>query len=112
MLNKGFFFSCIVLLASFIVLIANHENTQKIVFVNMKTAIDTPILILAKENISKSDKEKILDAYTKALPHVISQYGISNNVDIVSSAVLYGGHSVDITNEIILKTINKVMHNA
>lgn len=88
-------------------------NQPRFVVIDMTRAIQEPANRLSHSKLSKSRQEKIMQRYAVLLPKVIKDYGQSNNKTVFSATVLSGQNKgLDITNEIINKTLMRLKHEA
>ena len=108
--SRGVWVSCIsmgVLLVAFILLLG---VTRKFAVVDMTRAIQEPAARIAHSKLSKASQGSLMARYTRLLPEVIEAYGASHRITVISAHVLSNHNTLDITPEIIEKTIQRLKH--
>ena len=88
-----------------------RKSSSSIAVIDMKKAINNPVIMITKAKLSEESKSKLIESYSHLLPRVIRSYGIKNHPTVVSMPVLYSGNESDITKVIINKTLSEVKKN-
>lgn len=99
-----------VLLAASLMTWLIGRNPASLVVVDMTRAIQKPSVMLAHSKLSSNAQLKIMAGYSALLPKVISEYGQSHRVTIVSATVLASQNKVDVTDEVVALTIERMKH--
>ena len=100
-----------ILLIGFISFMCLHPSSKGIVFLNMRSALSSPIKNIA----SKMDKKKsdlFMARYNQFLPKTIAHYGKTHHLNIVTATTIYDASGVDITQTIIQENLKRMTSNA
>lgn len=81
-----------------------------LVVVDMTRAIQAPSLMLAQSKHSQEAQLHIMSRFSSLLPEIIAAYGQEHRVTIVSATVLASHNTLDITNEVVSRTIARMKH--
>ncbi|MCW8472311.1 type-F conjugative transfer system protein TrbI [Fluoribacter gormanii] len=94
-----------VLILSGMVLWGLHKPTL-IAVVDMQRLLNQPAVLLSQSNLSEQEQKKILKQYSSLLPQVLSQYGASHHVTLITATVISSGR-FDVTDEVIAATLDQ-----
>lgn len=75
--------------------------------VDMQRLLNQPAVMLSKSNLTESEQKDILKQYSSLLPLVLSEYGASHKVTLITATVLSSG-SFDVTDDVIATTLEKL----
>lgn len=82
-----------------------HKPTL-IAVVDMQRLLNQPAVLLSQSNLSEQEQKKILKQYSSLLPQVLSQYGASHHVTLITATVISSGR-FDVTDEVIAATLDQ-----
>lgn len=94
-----------VLILSGMLLWGLHKPTL-IAVVDMQRLLNQPAVLLSQSNLSEQEQKKILKQYSSLLPQVLSQYGASHHVTLITATVISSGR-FDVTDEVIAATLDQ-----
>lgn len=83
-----------------------HKPTL-IAVVDMQRLLNQPAVLLSQSNLSEQEQKKILKQYSSLLPQVLSQYGASHHVTLITATVISSGR-FDVTDEVIAATLDQL----
>ncbi len=83
-----------------------HKPTL-IAVVDMQRLLNQPAVLLSQSNLSEQEQKKILKQYSSLLPQVLSQYGASHHVTLITATVILSGR-FDVTDEVIAATLDQL----
>ncbi len=83
-----------------------HKPTP-IAVVDMQRLLNQPAVLLSQSNLSEQEQKKVLKQYSSLLPQVLSQYGASNHVTLITATVISSGR-FDVTDEVIAATLEQL----
>ncbi|WP_058533788.1 type-F conjugative transfer system protein TrbI [Legionella saoudiensis] len=96
----------VVLILSGMVLWGLHKPTP-IAVVDMQRLLNQPAVLLSQSNLSEQEQKKVLKQYSSLLPQVLSQYGASHHVTLITATVISSGR-FDVTDEVIAATLEQL----
>lgn len=73
----------------------------------MQRLLNQPATLLSKSNLSEKEQKNVLRRYSALLPKVLSEYGESHKVTLITATVISSG-TLDVTDEIIDITLEKL----
>ena len=98
--------ACILLLT--ITVYALFSPNTSWVVIDMKRAIERPATMLAHSQFSKEKQTALMERYGLILPKVIQNYGNRHHVLMLSASVLVSDKKIDITDQIISLTLERL----
>lgn len=103
---KAQLFMLVGLVLSGMVLWNMHKSTP-IAVVDMQRLLNQPAVLLSQSNLSEQEQKKVLKQYSSLLPQVLSQYGASHHVTLITATVISSGR-FDVTDEVIAATLEQL----
>lgn len=89
------------------VLLCCHSKVPLIAIVDMQRLLNQPATLLSQSKLSEKEQKDVLKRYSALLPKVLSEYGESHKVTLITATVISSG-AVDVTDEIIGVTLEKL----
>ena len=96
------------LLALFLALFL--KPSEKLALIDMHEAMSKPAVALSQSQYSQAQQGKIMQLYSRNLKLVLKEYGQKHQKTIIESRVLSDANRLDITDEIVRLTMEKVKH--
>ncbi|MCW8400501.1 type-F conjugative transfer system protein TrbI [Legionella sp. PATHC038] len=91
-------------------LLAFAHKHSSLVVIDMTRVIQKPSMMLARSKLTEQEQLKIMRRFSALLPEVIKAYGVSHQVTVISSPVLFSQNTQDATDEIVAQTISRMKH--
>ena len=87
------------------------QKPTHLVVVDMTRAIQKPSVILAHSKLTSETQLKIMERFSKMLPHIIKEYAKTHRVTVISASVLASHNTLDVTDEVVDMTITRMKHD-
>lgn len=84
-----------------------HQAIPPIAIVDMQRLLNQPAVLLSQSTLSETEQKNVLKRYSSLLPKVLSEYGKSHQVTLITTTVITSG-SFDVTDEVIGATLEKL----
>lgn len=97
----------LLLLMSAAFFLSQVSVNPRLVVIDMKRAVNEPALMLSRSQLPPEAQTQLLQAFSKALPEVLVQYGTSHHLTVIASSVVVSG-SADITDVVIQETFKRI----
>lgn len=88
-------------------LLLSYNKTPAIAIVDMQRLLNQPATLLSQSKLSEKEQKEVLKHYSTLLPNVLSEYGESHRVTLITATVISSG-ALDVTDEIIGVTVEKL----
>lgn len=103
--------SCVCALGVMALLLALFlKPSEKLALIDMHEAMSKPAVALSQSQYSQAEQGKIMQLYSRNLKLVLKEYGQKHQKTIIESRVLSDANCLDITDEIVRLTMEKVKH--
>ena len=86
------------------------KPSEKLVLIDMHEAMSKPAVALSQSQYSQAEQGKIMQLYSRNLKLVLKEYGKKHQKTIIESRILSDANHLDITDEIVRLTMEKVKH--
>lgn len=85
----------------------NMHKPAPIAVVDMQRLLNQPAVLLSQSNLSEQEQKKVLKQFSSLLPQILSQYGASHHVTLITATVISSGR-FDVTDEVIAATLEQL----
>ena len=86
------------------------KPSEKLALIDLHEAMSKPAVALSQSHYSQAEQGKIMQLYSRKLKLVLKEYGQKHQKTIIESRVMSDANHLDITDEIIHLTMEKVKH--
>ncbi|HAU0311411.1 TPA: type-F conjugative transfer system protein TrbI [Legionella pneumophila] len=83
------------------------KTPPKFAVVDMQRLLNQPAALMSQSKLSQDEQKAVLQRYAEILPKVLTHYGQSHGLTLISATVITTG-AADVTDEIIGLTLDKL----